>query len=226
MIGRRPLLLALAVLNLAVPAAAATNWANAVSATPAGGILIGNPAAKVKIIEFASYSCSHCKTFHEAGLPALKAKYIAGGKVSIEQRSFVRNGPDFSASLLVGCLPTAQRVKMADALFAEQAKWTQPFIDIAASDAQAVMKLPPEQQPARMAELSGLDGWAAKRGLPLAKGRVCLVDKAAQEQLLATRSEAVDKYKLEGTPLFVINGATVIGVYDWASLEPAVKAAM
>jgi protein-disulfide isomerase len=226
MIGRRTALMLLAALAIAAPAAAAPNWADTIAPTPEGGILIGNPAAKVKLIEFASYTCSHCKHFNEDGVPALKAKYIASGKVSLEQRSFVRNGPDFAASLLVGCLKPRPALGMVEAMFAEQDKWIVPFTTVAPADSQAIALLPPEKQPARLAELTGLDGWAAKHGLPLATGRACLADKAAQDRLLAIRSEAIDKYKLAGTPHFVMNGKSVEGVSDWAGLEPLLQAAL
>lgn len=231
MISRRPALMVLALAMLAAPlmsntAEAKTDWTTTIAATPEGGIRIGNPAAKFKIVEFASYTCGHCKTFHEEGLPALKAKYIATGNVSFEQRSFVRNGPDFAASLLVACQPAVPALAMAGKLFAEQEKWTQPFVAMSAADNQAITAMPQAQQPAKLAEVAGLDTWAAARGLPLAKGRACLVDKAAQDKLIAIRNDALTNYKLQGTPTFGINGVPVPGVYDWASLEPKLQAAI
>ena len=226
MIGRRPALLLLALAVVAAPALAKTDWTTTISATPQGGILIGNPAAKVRVVEFASYTCSHCKAFHDEGLPALKAKYVGTGNVSFEQRSFVRNGPDFSASLLVACQPPAPALAFAGKLFAEQDNWTKPFIAMTDADNQAITALPQAQQPARLAEIAGLDKWADANGLPLAKARACLLDQAAQDKLLAVRRDAMTTYKLEATPTFGINGAPVTGVYDWASLEPKVQAAL
>lgn len=227
MIARRPALMLIAALFVASPLAAQAkkDWNTVISATPEGGILVGNPAAKVRLLEFASFTCSHCKTFHDEGVSALKP-LIASGKLAFERRSFVRNGPDFAASLLAGCLPTQGSLAMSNALFVEQTVWFDPFTKIAPADGQAISNLPPEKQPARLAELAGLDGWAAKRGVPLEKGRACLADKAAQDRLLAIRSEAIDRYKLEGTPTFVLNGATVAGVYDWAGLQPKLMAAL
>lgn len=210
---------------LATPALAKTDWTTTVSATPQG-ILIGNPAARIKLVEFASYSCGHCKAFHEEGLPSLKAKYIATGDVSFEQRSFVRNGPDFAASLLVACLPARAGLDFAGKLFADQEAWFGKFVALTPADTQAVAALPTEKQPAALAKVSGLDQWAASRGIPLARGQVCLNDKVAQEKLLAIREDAMTTYKLEGTPAFGINGVPVSGVFDWASLEPKLQAAL
>lgn len=226
MIGRRPALFLLAFALMAVPAMAKTDWAKTVTATPEGGILMGNPAARIRIIEFASYTCGHCKAFHEVGIPALKAKYLPAGNVAIEHRSFVRNGEDLSASLLASCLPARPALGFVDKLFAEQEKWTQPFVEMSVADTQAIAAVPPEQQPAKKAELGGLDRWADTRGVPIAKGAICLRDKATQGRLLANRNEAITRYKLEGTPLFVINGVSVAGAIDWATLEPALQAAI
>lgn len=226
MIARRPALVLLGLAFLARPVLAATDWTSKIATTPQGGILIGNPAAKVKIVEFASYTCSHCKAFHETGLPALKAKYISTGKVSFEQRSFVRNGPDFAASLLVACQPAGPAMALATRLFAEQATWTVPFAAMSAADNQAIAALPQAQQPAQLAQSAGLDKWAAARGVPAAKASACLVDKAAQDKLIAIRNDALTTYKLEGTPTFGINGAAVAGAYDWAALEPKLQTAL
>jgi protein-disulfide isomerase len=225
MIVRRSALMLLGAATLASPALAKTDWTTTVSATPQG-ILIGNPAARIKLVEFASYTCSHCKAFHEVGLPALKAKYIATGDVSFEQRSFVRNGPDFAASLLVACLPARAGLDFAGKLFAEQEAWFGKFVALTPADNQAVVALPAEKQPAELAKRSGLDQWAAARGIPLARSQVCLNDKAAQDKLLAIRQDAVTTYKLEGTPTFGINGVPVAGVFDWGALEPKLQAAL
>lgn len=226
MIARRSALVLLAAALIAAPAMAATDWVNTIARTPEGGIRIGNPTAKVKLVEFASYTCNHCKAFHEVGLPALKAKYIATGNVSFEQRSFVRNGPDFSASLMVACLPARAALGFAGKLFAEQDAWFGKFIALTPEDNQAIAALPQTQQPAALAKRAGLDTWAAANGLPLARGQICLNDKAAQEKLLAIREDAMTTYKLEGTPTFGINGVPVAGVFDWANLEPKLQAAL
>ena len=151
---------------------------------------------------------------------------VGTGNVSIEQRSFVRNGPDFAASLLVACLPAREALALSTKLFADQDKLSQSFIAMTDADNQAITALPTDQQPAKMAEISGIDRWADARGLPLARSKICLRDKALQDKLIAIRNEALTRYDLQGTPAFVINGKAVPGVYDWASLEPRIAAAL
>ena len=46
-----------------------------------GDISMGNPKAKVTMIEYASVTCPHCARINNNVLPAFKAKYIDTGKV-------------------------------------------------------------------------------------------------------------------------------------------------
>jgi protein-disulfide isomerase len=42
---------------------------------------LGSDEAPIVVIEFASYRCDHCLTFHQRALPAIRKQYIASGKV-------------------------------------------------------------------------------------------------------------------------------------------------
>ncbi|GGE01356.1 hypothetical protein GCM10011529_04610 [Polymorphobacter glacialis] len=211
-------------------AAKPVNWAETVASTPQGGILIGNPEAKVKLIEFGSFTCSHCRDFHKVGLPALKAKYISTGNVAYEFRSFTRNGPDGAASLIVGCQAAKPALGTVDALFTDQDSWMKPFSAIGEADAKAIAALPVVSQFGALAVQAGLDSWAAARkpgrGLAPAKIKACLADKAVMDQLVINRNTAVQVFGLQGTPTFVLDGKTVAGAYDWAALEPKLVEAL
>ena len=45
---------------------------------------LGNPDAPVKIVEYASFTCPHCATFHLDVLPNIKEKYLDKGLVQLE----------------------------------------------------------------------------------------------------------------------------------------------
>ena len=53
-----------------------------------GGVVLGNPDATVTLVEYASLTCGHCKTFHEEVMPTIKQDYIATGKVKFVFREF------------------------------------------------------------------------------------------------------------------------------------------
>jgi protein-disulfide isomerase len=213
--------------SAATTAAPATqDWTTVVSATPQGGFRMGNPDAKVKLLEFASLTCPHCREFHEQGMATLKSKYIASGNVSYEFRNFVLNGPDFAASLLARCQGAQPFFGLLNAFYNDQATWTEPFLTMAADENARLSALPPEKQIAALADAGKLDAYVRTRGITRAKFDQCLADPKAQATLTALRTEATDVYKLTGTPGFIINGTTQEGVYTWAALEPKLKAAL
>ena len=82
----------------AVAAPAGQNWVDTVTATPEGGFRMGNPNAKVKLVEYASLTCSHCAHFHTQILPDLKKKWIDTGM----QPAYVPKGRDWSTTWMSG----------------------------------------------------------------------------------------------------------------------------
>ena len=78
--------------NAAEPADVAApegqRWSEVVRRTQAGGYLMGNPQAPVKVIEYASLTCNHCAHFAAEGEGPLKADYVDSGRVSFEFRNY------------------------------------------------------------------------------------------------------------------------------------------
>jgi protein-disulfide isomerase len=215
-----------ATADTSVAAPAGTDWRQVTAATPEGGFRLGNPDAKVKLVEFASLTCPHCREFHEAGMATIRDKYVASGNVSYEFRNFVLNGPDYAASMLARCTGPEAFFGLLGAFFTDQVAWTEPFTKLTPADNQRLSALPEDQQIKALAELGQLDAYVRARGIPRAKFEQCLADKAALDQLAKLRTQATEEYKLTGTPGFIINGVTQEGVYSWADLEPKLKAAL
>src|SRR5947209_9331734 len=77
-------------------------WADVVNAT-SDGYMMGNPNAKVKLVEIASLGCPFCKKFADEGFPHL-VDYVKTGQVSWELRPYLIHGPiDMAADLIVRC---------------------------------------------------------------------------------------------------------------------------
>ena len=226
--------LALAVLSVSplaaqparAPARAAVDWTARLATTPQGGILLGNPDAAVKLVEFGSLTCPHCRAFHEAGLPALKTRYIAGGRVSYEYRPFSLNGVDLMAGLLVQCQPAAGAWAFVNRAYARQEELVTPFMQISESQRADVAALPADAQGRKMAELGKLPEFAAAANLPRARYDACVAAQPGMDRLLAIRADAVQNHNLQGTPSFLINGKMQTDVFDWAALEPLLAAAV
>jgi protein-disulfide isomerase len=212
----------------AAPVAAPNNgdWSTIVSKTPEGGFLMGNPNAKVKLVEFGSMTCPHCAEFEEQGAKPLIENYVKKGLVSYEFRNYVRDPFDVAASLVARCSGESSFFGMTRGLYAEQRDWVGKIQAADNATMQSLQNMPPAQQFATIANLAGLKEFAAKRGLPRAKAEACLADEAAVNQLVQMNSDAQSTYNIPGTPAFLINGTLVEQTASWDALEPKIKEAL
>jgi hypothetical protein len=102
---------------------AGSDWTQVVTATPAGGFLMGNPNAKVKLIEIGALTCPHCRAFDEKGVPALVDTYVKSGQVSWEFRSYLLHGLDVPANLVIRCNGAATFFPLMRAMYKDQISW-------------------------------------------------------------------------------------------------------
>ena len=58
------------------------------------GTVLGDPSAKVKIVEFGDLQCPACKQFSDTSIPKLLAGPVAGGDAKIEFKNYVIIGPE------------------------------------------------------------------------------------------------------------------------------------
>lgn len=208
----------------AVKPPAGTEWTTTVAATPDGGFVMGNPNAPIKLVEYASMSCSHCAEF-SAKSEKLKSDYVATGKVSYELRNYVRDPMDMAATLLARCSGPGPFFPLSEQMFADQANWFTKAQAMTPADQQAMAGMPAAQQITRFAQLIGLDEFVRQRGISADKAQVCLTNQAEMDKLVKMRDRANTEFSLEGTPTFLINGQKVPNAASWEALEPALKSA-
>lgn len=202
-------------------------WVDVVSKTPDGGYVMGNPDAPLKVIEYGARSCPHCAHFDKEGFPALKANYIASGKVSYEFRDFPVHGPLDIPSILLGqCVETAQFFPMLDQMMRNQDTLLGDLEKkLTPADQQAMQTKSPNDVATMMAEKLGYLDFVKQRGVPEAKARACLADKAALDTLAKNLQTADQQFQVAYTPTFILNGKKLDGVDTWEKLEPALKKA-
>lgn len=147
---------------------------------------MGNPKAKVTLIEYAAFTCPHCAAINEEVLPQLKKNYIDTGKVFYVFRLYARGEPDGWAEKLARCAPPEKYFAMADAIFRSQEKWDYEF-GIQDGRAQLV----------KLGQQMGLKPDQISK---------CMDSTADDARINANGKEAVTRYGLTGTPTFVING--------------------
>ena len=59
-----------------------------------GSPIMGNPDAKITILEWGDYQCTFCYKFHQNTLNIINEDFIKTGKVNIIFKDFPLNGPD------------------------------------------------------------------------------------------------------------------------------------
>jgi protein-disulfide isomerase len=167
-------------------------------------LALGDSDAKVVIVEYASMTCGHCATFHNKVFPELKQKYIETGKVRFILREFPLENLAAAASMLARCAGGEKSFPLVGVLFEKQSEWV--------VRGNAVPKL------FEIAKQAGFTQESFDK---------CLTDQKLFEQISAVRARANEKFGVNSTPTFFINGkrltgGTAIGDFDQA-IEPLLK---
>jgi protein-disulfide isomerase len=164
-------------------------------AVTADDMSMGNSAAKVTMIEYASVSCPHCARFDMEVFPAFKAKYIDTGQVFYVAREALTGDPAIAAAgfLTARCAGKAKYFQVVDAIYHAQ---QQMFTD---GDPHAVLL-----------------NIARSAGMTDSQFESCIKDETALNALNARWERYVKDDKINGTPTFVINGK----VYDKGEMSP------
>lgn len=205
------------------------DWSDVVNETAAGGIMMGDPNAKVKLIEIASLGCPFCRAFAESGIDPLVEKYVKTGQVSWEFRPYLIHGPvDIAADLIARCNGIKSFFPLVEAMYRDQPTWMGKVEAAGQDKLQSIQSLPPNQAFVAMADLAGLQDWAAMRGLPRDKSTQCLSDQKMIDNEVQVTSDVNDAYpEFSGTPSFVLNGNLLPkGTATWEKLEPVLQEAV
>ena len=205
---------------------AGKKWEDMVEKTPEGGFRIGNPDAKVKVIEYASLTCSHCAEFSKEAYEPMKAKYLSSGQVSFEMRNFARDIIDASAAAITHCVGAERYFPLTENVFASQDelfKGAQSADQAAAKQAES---LPANQRIAAIAKVVKLDQFFKARGVTEAEFNTCLANPANITALEKISLDGNKQYEISGTPTFIIDGKKVEFGGDkslWQSLQIALN---
>lgn len=217
-------LLALAALALAAPLTAATQkpWTATAALAPSGSFVIGNPKAKVKLIEYVSYTCPHCAHFSRDSAPVLKGKMIASGSTSLEVRSSIHDRYDLVAATLARCAGPGLFPKIHELLFTRQEEWLKQAAAFDQASGQANAGKSQPQIMRALADGAGLTGIAKAAGMTDSAIAACFANEANVAKTLQV-AQAMQG-KITGTPTFELNGKLIQNT-DWAGLEPMLRAA-
>jgi protein-disulfide isomerase len=203
----------------AASAQAQRDWSRTIVATPEGGFRMGNPNAALKLVEYVSLTCPHCRNFAEAGAPALVRDHVASGRVSFEIRPFPLDIVAATGAQLNRCAAPARAFALNDAILSGQPQIFSRLDALAEADIAAIEALAPAGQRQRIAAATGIEAIAAAHGLGAAQVRACLADEAGAARIDSIKAEA-ERIGIAGTPSFTLNGRVLAGVHDWTALQP------
>jgi protein-disulfide isomerase len=206
--------------------AAHPNWTTTVGQTASGAFVMGNPNAKVRLVEFISYTCSHCAAFVGESAVPLKRNYVAKGLVAVELRNAVLNPLDYTAAVIARCGGGAKFFGNTETLMAAQPVWTKKAFDYANAHEAEFKKGNAAQIMARFVTVADLAGVMKKRGFTPAQINACAANKVSQAKVLALTKNALEVHKIEGTPTFMINGQIHADAHSWADVQPLIDAAL
>ena len=204
-------------------------WADVVNMSSADGFVMGNPNAKVKLVEIGSLFCPFCKRFEDEGSPILVDKYVKTGNVSWEFRPYVIHGPiDVAANIVMRCSGLKTFFPLSKALYTDQPTLLAKIEAVPQDKLEQIQNLPPNQVFVTYANLLGLQDWAAARGLPQAKSNQCLTDQKMIDREVQITSDVNTQYPdFHGTPSFILNGTMLDKtVGTWETLEPKLQEAL
>ncbi|HEY5084849.1 MAG TPA: thioredoxin domain-containing protein [Rhizomicrobium sp.] len=149
---------------------------------------MGNPKAKVVLIEYGAPSCSICAYFFQNEFPKLKANYIDTGKIFYVFRVFPLRELDGDSEKMARCLPEDKYFTFIDQLWRNQPKWDNaeyPGI----TDAHAALV-----QQGRIA------------GMTSEQVDQCINNKNEDDRINKVAAEAEQRYSINATPTFILDG--------------------
>lgn len=150
-------------------------------------MVLGSPDAKVEIIEYASFTCPHCASFHEQVFGQLKTNYIDTGKVRFVNREVYFDRFGLWAGMVARCGGDTDRYfGLVDMIFEKQREWI--------GDGQAGTI---SRNLRTIGKTAGLTDEMLDQ---------CLNDQAMAEALIANFQENMNRDEIQGTPTFLING--------------------
>ncbi|MEJ6707385.1 MAG: DsbA family protein [Amylibacter sp.] len=180
MITRRTALAAMAATTL--PASISLAQEDAVEVKE---MISGNPDSTVTVMEYASFTCPHCASFHANIYPQLKANYIDTNKIKFIYRDVYFDRFGLWASMIARCDDT-KFFGVADMLYKRQAEWSR------AGDPAEVV--------------AGMRKIGLLAGLTNEQMDDCLNNQKMAEALVARFQETTTGDDVTSTPTLFVNG--------------------
>lgn len=163
---------------------------------------IGRPDAPVTIVEYASMTCPYCARFHQTVLPRIRKELVDTGKVRLVYRDFPLDALALRAAVLARCAGPDRFFTFTDMIYARQEQWVRVPFPVAALR--------------QLGRLGGISDQALD---------TCLVDRRLEDSVLQSRKDGQERFQIDTTPAFLINGRRYRGAAEFDPIRRAVEEA-
>lgn len=155
---------------------------------------VGDAKAKTQVIEDFSLTCTHCAAFAQETFPEVKAKLIDTGKIYYIFHDFPLDQVALTAAMVARALPPERYEPFILALLSSQDRWAfAPGVD----STDELWKM------------------AALAGMSKATFDATVADGVLRNAILAAQRADADRWHIDSTPSFVINGEMHAGEMDY-----------
>ena len=158
---------------------------NSIDSETIDEMVLGNEDAPVILIEYASFTCPHCRNFHEDSFLKLKKDYIEPGHVKYIFREVYFDKYGLWAAMVARCGGSKKYFGLIDLIFKKQDEWTTGDVD------EVVAKLE------RIGKISGMSETEIQN---------CMQNNTKARALVEKYRENALKDDIKSTPSFIING--------------------
>ena len=188
---------------IAAAGAATLLPASALAEPVMGDIVLGDDAAPVTVIEYASFTCPHCARFHINTWPQFKAAYVDTGKVRFILREVYFDRYGLWASMVARCGGADAFYPLADQFLRKQSAWATVADNLIGGEIQKIGRL---------------------NGLSAEQLSACMSDQEYAKALVEAYQEHATADDVSSTPTFLINGEKYPGNMPFEEIAALVDA--
>ncbi len=186
--------------------ATATEAAPAIDISTVPDMVLGAADAPVTLIEYGSFTCPHCASFHANQFQSLKTDYIDTGKVRFIFREVYFDRFGLWASMIARCGGDLRFFGIHDLLYEQQSEWI-----AGGQDPQLIV--------------DNLRTLGISAGLTAEQVDACMQDEAMAQTLVAWFEHNVTEDGVNATPTLFIDG-TMYSNMSYEELQPLIEAAL
>lgn len=146
----------------------------------------GNPDAPVQVLEYASYTCPHCASFHANQYQQIKENYIDTDLIGFTYREVYFDPQGLWASMVARCGGEMRFFGISNIIYEQQQVWAR------GESGEEI--------------ITSLRNIGKVAGLTDAELDVCLTDEAKAQELTGWYRYNQQADDVQGTPTFFING--------------------